>query len=235
MFQSFNQLARQIDKHVQLKQKQMPIDDVITTAVSNLEISLDTIASETPSSALLRLRQTLQNLNQTLVSMATSDVNMKCDSEHSVTAGVAGGDQPSLSSPGSVISDNITSMCTNLLNFILPEESLRPICDNPINHCLDHMPKDATKPQVNNRNKNPTFNLVGGADVIVSTCHLLVCGAVSTALNSQKQHSRSVNWSQGHAVIADIETELDKKIEQHLDLIETLTSKLPGGKNKKKS
>ena len=86
--------------------------------------------------------------------------------------------------------------------------------------------------KVNDRKKTPTLNLVGGADVIVSACHLLVCGAVTSAVTSGQNVSpsaeRSVNWSQGHAVIADIETELDKKIEQHLDLIETLTQNLPG-------
>ena len=240
-------LAEQIDKQVKAKQKQLPINDILTTSVSNLEVSIDAISNDASSSAFPRLRQTLQSLSQNLASIYSKEFSEKGNSEHSTTRDNLPAHQSCFSSPGVAnqpATDSATVLCSKLINTVIPPESLDWI-ESKLNASKTRSNENLL---MTNDGSFKSPNLIGsncGSDVIMLACHWLVCATLCTTNQksngkiSENQQSNSangkrdgqtkpINWSQAYSILADLEGELDKKVESHLEVVEAFAELIPG-------
>ncbi|XP_075260504.1 uncharacterized protein LOC142352042 isoform X3 [Convolutriloba macropyga] len=240
--ESFSELAELVDKQVQNKQKQLPINDLVTRSISNLEVSLDAISNDTSSSAVPQLRDAIANITQSLNSLFSAikpenlnDGKGANNSEHSNSAkkqaapaqNRTGGTPASsdLSSPATgEITDNCDHQILNSPVQILCQKLIK--CAEPKDICTNVEPN--TKAELNTVKGNlvgttiENVSLFGGSDYLVSASHWLVSVAIASANQNKGKRDigSDVNWSDVHAFAADIESELDRGIESHLEMIE---------------
>ena len=245
-------MAELVDKQVQNKQKQLPINDLVTRSISNLEVSLDAISNDTSSSAVPQLRDAIANITQSLNSLFSAikpenlnDGKGANNSEHSNSAkkqaapaqNRTGGTPASsdLSSPATgEITDNCDHQILNSPVQILCQKLIK--CAEPKDICTNVEPN--TKAELNTVKGNlvgttiENVSLFGGSDYLVSASHWLVSVAIASANQNKGKRDigSDVNWSDVHAFAADIESELDRGIESHLEMIEGF-AKLLTGKN----